>query len=61
MTASELGFSEVSANSLDAVSDRDFVVKFLSAASLTMTHLSRLAEELILWSTPEFGFVELDD
>jgi len=61
MTAQELGFASVSANSLDAVSDRDFVVEFLSAASLVMTHLSRLAEELILWSTPEFGFVELDD
>ncbi|MEO5969338.1 MAG: argininosuccinate lyase [Bdellovibrionia bacterium] len=61
MTAAELGFAEVSSNSLDAVSDRDFVVEFLSAASLIMTHLSRLSEELILWSTPEFGFVELDD
>lgn len=59
--AKELGFETVSANSLDAVSDRDFVVEFLSCAALVMTHLSRLAEELILWSTPEFGFVELDD
>lgn len=59
--ARELGFSEVSANSLDAVSDRDFVIEFLSAAALVMTHLSRLAEELILWSTPEFAFIELDD
>jgi argininosuccinate lyase len=61
MTAAELGFAEVSSNSLDAVSDRDFVVEFLSAASLIMTHLSRLCEELILWSAPEFAFVELDD
>jgi argininosuccinate lyase len=61
MTASELKFDEICQNSLDAVSDRDFVVEFLSGASLIVTHLSRLAEELILWSTPEFGFVELDD
>jgi len=61
MTASELQFEDISQNSLDAVSDRDFVVEFLSGASLVMTHLSRLAEELILWSTPEFGFLELDD
>lgn len=59
--AKELGFEGVCENSLDAVSDRDFVVEFLAAASLAMTHLSRLAEELILWSTPEFGFVRLDD
>jgi argininosuccinate lyase len=61
MTAAELGFEQVAQNSLDAVSDRDFVVEFLAAASLVMSHLSRLSEELILWSTPEFGFVELDD
>jgi argininosuccinate lyase len=61
MTAQELGFEKVAENSLDAVSDRDFVVEFLSASALIMTHLSRLSEELILWSTPEFGFVELDD
>jgi argininosuccinate lyase len=59
--AKELGFAGLCENSLDAVSDRDFVVEFLSAASLVMTHLSRLSEELILWSTPEFGFVRLDD
>ncbi|MCM2278895.1 MAG: argininosuccinate lyase [Oligoflexia bacterium] len=59
--ARELGFGRVSENSLDAVSDRDFVVEFLGAASLIMMHLSRLAEELILWSTPEFGFIELSD
>jgi argininosuccinate lyase len=61
MSAQELGFDGVTQNSLDAVSDRDFVVEILSAASLIMTHLSRLSEELIIWSTPEFGFVELDD
>jgi argininosuccinate lyase len=59
--ARELGFDSVIPNSLDAVSDRDFVIEFLSQAALVMTHLSRLSEELILWSTPEFGFVELDD
>ncbi len=56
-----LGFASLCENSLDAVSDRDFVVEFLSNASLVMIHLSRLAEELILWSSPEFGFVELAD
>jgi len=61
MVAQELGFDGLCENSLDAVSDRDFVVEFLSCAALVMTHLSRLAEELVLWSTPEFGFVELDD
>jgi argininosuccinate lyase len=61
MVARELGFEAVCENSLDAVSDRDFVVQFLSTASLVMTHLSRLSEELILWSMPEFGYVELGD
>lgn len=61
MVARELGFREISANSLDAVSDRDFVVEFLAAAALLMMHLSRLCEELILWSSEEFGFIELDD
>ncbi|MGE0764133.1 MAG: argininosuccinate lyase [Bdellovibrionales bacterium] len=61
MVAAELGFDGICENSLDAVSDRDFIVEFLSAASLLMMHLSRQAEELILWSTPEFGFVTLDD
>jgi argininosuccinate lyase len=60
-TAELLGFDAPSENSLDAVSDRDYVVEFLSAASLMMMHLSRLSEELIVWSTPEFGFVRLDD
>lgn len=59
--AEQLGFSRVSENSIDTVSDRDFVVEFLSVAALLMTHLSRLAEELILWSSAEFGFIELDD
>lgn len=56
-----LGFDSVLPNSLDAVSDRDFAVEFLAAAAILGMHLSRLAEEIILWSSPEFGFVELDD
>jgi len=59
--ADELGFSNVSANSLDAVSDRDFVIEYEAAAAITMMHLSRLAEELILWSSSEFGFIEIGD
>ncbi len=59
--AAELGMSAISRNSLDAVSDRDFVVEYLAAAALCAVHLSRLAEEIILWSTAEFGFIELDD
>ncbi|MGI2335601.1 MAG: argininosuccinate lyase [Dehalogenimonas sp.] len=59
--AAQLGFATVSRNSLDAVSDRDFVVEYLSAASIAMMHLSRLAEELIVWSSAEFGFIEIDD
>jgi argininosuccinate lyase len=59
--ARELGFSQISQNSMDAVSDRDFVVEYEVAASLCMMHLSRLAEEIILWSSAEFDFVELDD
>lgn len=61
MTASLLGFSEVSDNSMDSVSDRDFMLEFLSAASICMTHFSRLSEELILWSSSEFGFVVISD
>lgn len=61
MVARELGFKEISANSLDAVSDRDFIVEFLATASFIMMHLSRLAEEIILWASEEFGFIELDD
>ncbi len=57
----ELHFSKISPNSLDAVSDRDFVIEFLSVASTAMMHLSRLSEELILWSSREFSFIELDD
>jgi argininosuccinate lyase len=60
-TAQLLKFDGVYMNSLDAVSDRDFIVEFLSNASLVMTHLSRLCEELVLWSSNEFAFVELDD
>jgi argininosuccinate lyase len=59
--AKELGFSKVSANSIDAVSDRDFIIEYQAAASITMMHLSRLAEEIVLWSTAEFGFIEIDD
>lgn len=59
--AKSLGFAEVSRNSLDAVSDRDFCVEFLSACSLIMVHLSRLAEDVILYATSEFGFFELGD
>lgn len=61
MVARELGFSALYENSMDAVSDRDFVVEFLAAAAILMMHLSRLSEDLILWNTQEFGFVILDD
>jgi argininosuccinate lyase len=60
-TAKLLGFPVVSANSIDSVSDRDFIIEFVSAASICMLHFSRLSEELILWSTAEFGFIELPD
>jgi len=56
-----LGFSRVSKNSIDAVSDRDFVLEFLSVSAILFVHLSRLAGEMVLWSTQEFGFVELPD
>jgi len=59
--AKELGFDGVCENSLDAVSDRDFAVEFLAAAALMQAHVSRFAEELIIWSNPRFGFVELAD
>ena len=59
--AQELGFSKVSANSLDAVSDRDFVIEYQAAAAIVALHLSRLAEEIVLWSSKEFDFIELDD
>ncbi len=61
MSASYLGFSGVYQNSLDAVSDRDFILEFLSNASMLMMHMSRFAEEIILWSSEEFRFIELDD
>ena len=59
--AQELEFAAISRNSIDAVSDRDFIVEFQAAASLIMMHISRLAEEIILWSSAEFGFIEIDD
>ena len=59
--AKELGFNNISQNSLDAVADRDFIIEFEAAASLCMMHLSRLAEELVLWSSGEFDFIEIDD
>ncbi len=61
MTAAELGFDRPAANSLDAVSDRDFALEFLSAASICAMHLSRLAEELVIWSSAQFRFVTLSD
>ncbi|MGX7031468.1 argininosuccinate lyase [Vagococcus zengguangii] len=61
LTANELGFSGIYANSLDAVSDRDFILEFLSNSSLLMMHLSRFCEELILWCSYEYQFVELTD
>ena len=61
MVAKELGFDAISENSMDAVSDRDFVIEFLCSSSVLMMHLSRLCEELIIWSTQEFGFVALPD
>ena len=59
--AKKLNFSMISENSLDAVSDRDFILEFLSASAILMMHLSRLSEEIILWSSKEFDFIELDD
>ena len=59
--AKELGFTAAAANSIDAVSDRDFVAEFLFVAALAGVHLSRLGEEIVLWTTPEFGWVDLDD
>ena len=59
--AKELGFDGVCENSLDAVSDRDFAIEFTAAAALLMTHLSRFSEELILWSSPRFGFIDIAD
>lgn len=61
MVAAELGFLKISENSLDAVSDRDFAIDALAAGATLSMHLSRLAEEIVLWQTPEFGFIRLDD
>ncbi|ACP26443.1 argininosuccinate lyase 1 [Sinorhizobium fredii NGR234] len=61
MTAKALGFREPTRNSIDTVSDRDFALEFLSIASIAATHLSRLAEEIVIWSTPQFGFIRLSD
>jgi argininosuccinate lyase len=60
-TAKALGFDRPTGNSLDSVSDRDFALETLSAASVCATHLSRLAEEIVIWSTPQFGFIKLTD
>ena len=59
--AAQLNFGKVYCNSMDAVSDRDYVIEFLSFASMLMMHMSRLSEEICLWSSTEFGFIELDD
>ncbi len=61
MVAKDLGFDGICANSLDAVSDRDFAVEFCAAAALVMTHISRLSEELVLWMSPRYGFIRLPD
>ncbi len=61
MVAKELGFDAISANSMDAVSDRDFAVEFLAAAALCGVHLSRMGEDLVLWSSQEFNFVDIDE
>lgn len=61
ITAKLLGFEQICQNSLDAVSDRDFAIEFTAAASLVMVHLSRLSEELILWMSPRFGFIDIAD
>jgi argininosuccinate lyase len=61
MTAQALGFDRPTANSLDSVSDRDFVLETLSAAAICATHLSRFAEEIVLWTTPQFNFISLSD
>ena len=61
MTAERLGFDGPTRNSLDTVADRDFALEFMSAAAICGTHLSRLAEEIVIWSTPQFGFVTLSD
>ncbi len=61
MTTAALGFREPTRNSIDTVSDRDFALEFMSLAAICATHLSRLAEEIVIWSTPQFGFISLSD
>ena len=61
LTAEELGFEDIYKNSIDAVSDRDFAIEFISASAIIMSHLSRLSEEIILWVTDEFSFASLTD
>ena len=61
MVARKLGFDGIVENSMDAVSDRDYLIEFISTCSIVMTHLSRLAEEIVLWSSQEFGFAHTDD
>jgi argininosuccinate lyase len=61
MVAEELGFAKITLNSLDGVSDRDYIIELASAASILMMHFSRLCEEIILWSSDEFRFIDLDD
>jgi argininosuccinate lyase len=61
MTAQALGFREPTRNSIDTVSDRDFALEFLSLAAISATHLSRFAEEIVIWTTPQFGFIKLSD
>jgi argininosuccinate lyase len=61
MTAKALGFREPTRNSIDTVSDRDFALEFLSLAAISATHLSRFAEEIVIWTTPQFGFIRLSD
>ncbi|HVZ38598.1 MAG TPA: argininosuccinate lyase [Candidatus Kapabacteria bacterium] len=61
MVAGDLGFDGIVENSIDAVSDRDYIIEAVAACSITMMHLSRIAEDLVLWSTPEFGFVTIGD
>lgn len=61
MVAGELGFDAISENSMDAVSDRDFILEFLFASSTLMMHLSRMSEEMVIWSSQEFGFIDLPD
>lgn len=60
-TAAKLNFKGIIKNTLDAVSDRDFIIEFMSVSSIIITHLSRFCEDLIIWATDEFGFIKLDD